>query len=241
MQRGPRGSALWQATPGPEGGLRLHPACRDALLVGRPGSSAPHPPSSHQPPPSSSPQHCPSKRVCSRASQKLWHQSRGCTLHMKPYTQLMVANVFSKKSQVSCTNRRVKLLDVHICTHTHIAHKWGQFVLQNIIGNLNRLHAFFNIGLFLYLGLWDRKNSLFKLSSVRSHKFYHHRYDRTLTVYYMMTKKSTSRPSSLQGIAFRNYRWLVALTDTSHRLQWPLALFLSLPQRKCIPFQGSDP
>lgn len=40
MQRAPRGSALWQATPGPEGRLTLHPACRDALTVGRPGSSA---------------------------------------------------------------------------------------------------------------------------------------------------------------------------------------------------------
>lgn len=41
VQKGPRGSARWQATPGPEGGLGLHPACRDALLVGRVGSSDP--------------------------------------------------------------------------------------------------------------------------------------------------------------------------------------------------------
>lgn len=58
VQKGPRGSARWQATPGPEGGLGLHPACRDALLVGRVGSSdPPHllllpPPSHHLHPPS---------------------------------------------------------------------------------------------------------------------------------------------------------------------------------------------
>lgn len=40
VQRAPGGSALWQGTPGPEGGLMLHPACRDASSVGRPGSSA---------------------------------------------------------------------------------------------------------------------------------------------------------------------------------------------------------
>lgn len=123
MQKGPRGSALWQATPGPEGGLRLHPACRDALLVGRIGSS--NPPSSSSsssfpplpPALSSFPQCSPSKRGCHRASQKFWHQSRGCTLHMKPYTQLMVTNVFSKKSQVSHINHRLTLLDVHMDTH----------------------------------------------------------------------------------------------------------------------------
>lgn len=37
--RGPRGSTLWQATPAPEGGLVLHPACREALLVGRRGDA----------------------------------------------------------------------------------------------------------------------------------------------------------------------------------------------------------
>lgn len=52
VQKGPRGSARWQATPGPEGGLGLHPACRDALLVGRVGSSDPPPTSSSSPPPS---------------------------------------------------------------------------------------------------------------------------------------------------------------------------------------------
>lgn len=54
VQKGPRGSARWQATPGPEGGLGLHPACRDALLVGRVGSSDPphlHPPSLSAVPP----------------------------------------------------------------------------------------------------------------------------------------------------------------------------------------------
>lgn len=54
MQRGPAGSALWQATPGPKGGLGLRPACRDALLVGRLGSSVPPPPPQPLLPPSSS-------------------------------------------------------------------------------------------------------------------------------------------------------------------------------------------
>lgn len=119
VQKGPRGSARWQATPGPEGGLGLHPACRDALLVGRVGSSdSPPPPPPQPPPPSSFSQCSPSKRGCHRASQKLWHQSRGCTLHMKPYTQLMVTNVFSKKSQVSHISHRLTLLAVHMDTHT---------------------------------------------------------------------------------------------------------------------------
>lgn len=83
------------------GGLMLHPACRDALLVGRLGSSAT--PSSSS---SSFPQNSPYKRGCHRALQKFWHQCRGCTLHMKPYTQLMVTNVFSEKSQVSIKHRR---------------------------------------------------------------------------------------------------------------------------------------
>lgn len=43
---------------------------------------------------------------------------------MKPYTQLMVTNVFSKKSQVSRTNHRLTLLDEHICTRTHMWANW---------------------------------------------------------------------------------------------------------------------
>lgn len=63
-----------------------------------------------------------SQESCCRAAQKLWHQSRGRTVHMKPYTQLMVTNVFSKKSQVSRIHHRLTLLVVHVCTHILIAY-----------------------------------------------------------------------------------------------------------------------
>lgn len=108
------------------GGLMLHPACRDALLVGRLGSSAT--PSSSS---SSFPQNSPYKRGCHRALQKFWHQCRGCTLHMKPDTQLMVTNVFSEKSQVSIKHTVDALLGDHIDIHKFITHKYRKLVFQN--------------------------------------------------------------------------------------------------------------
>lgn len=99
------------------GGLMLHSACRDALLVGRQGSTA-------TPSCSSSSQHCPCKNGCRRAVQKLWHHSRGGTPHMKPYTQLMVTNVFSKKSHVSIKHR-LTLLGEHILyAHSLFTNTW---------------------------------------------------------------------------------------------------------------------
>ena len=136
------------------------------------------------------------------------------------------------------------MLDVRICAHTH-THTHTNTQLLCTLGTVTDkvrdsrvrfIDDYMSVELFKFSPVGPNQ---FKLNSLKpAHLFYYHS-GRAFTMNVPVVTRNISK--STEFSPFTNSRCHVALTDTSHGFQQPPAFFLSLPQRQCIPFQGSDP